>query len=79
MLEGIDYTRMPLDSDYFTETWTRMGRCYTFNSAEYQQSNSPFKASEAGNDNGLHLLINIQQSQYFAGTKSAGLKVSIGK
>ena len=64
--------------DVITETLSDEGFCYTFNSAKYvlRDGNAPFKTQQAGNENGLIMMLHTWQPEYYYGPyNSAGFRV----
>lgn len=59
----------------FTPFYTEIGYCYTFNSYEVRQR---YEALSSGAQAGLHLVVNIDQSQHvLSNTLDAGVKVVV--
>lgn len=63
------------------QTWHwKYGNCFTFNSRYNNKGKKQkiFHVSSTGMDNGLHLTLNIQQSQYHEMTPTAAIIMNIG-
>lgn len=60
---------------YFVQTLTDFGVCYTFNARD-MASNASLRVNDAGTECSLRLLVNIQRNEYFYGRgDSTGIKV----
>lgn len=65
-------------SDYFTQTLTEVGVCYTFNSLEVRDHIPRLAVHDGGTDCSLKLRINIQSHEYYYGEgDSAGIQVNL--
>uniref|UniRef100_A0A8C5WCG9 Uncharacterized protein n=1 Tax=Leptobrachium leishanense TaxID=445787 RepID=A0A8C5WCG9_9ANUR len=77
-----DLLRLSLLMEASMMVYTRNGRCYTFNSAKDEQE--PLHTLKGGTGNGLELMLDIQQDEYFPvfgeteeTSLEAGVKVQI--
>ncbi|XP_074652886.1 degenerin-like protein del-10 [Tubulanus polymorphus] len=60
------------DSDDFVPIFTDFGPCYAFNHG----AKPPIRSSETGSENGLRLIMNVEQYEYMRGPHdSAGIKM----
>ncbi|XP_074652904.1 acid-sensing ion channel 2-like [Tubulanus polymorphus] len=69
-------------SDYFDETYTHYGRCFSFNSYKYIQrtGRKALEVTSSGSDQGLWVRIDIEQREYALTSStslSAGIKVLV--
>jgi len=64
-------------ADYLSIILTHLGWCWTLNSLEVQQHKRKIITFQAGARNGLQIRFNIEQEEYYDGTLSSGLKVTV--
>ncbi|ELT89070.1 hypothetical protein CAPTEDRAFT_200009 [Capitella teleta] len=65
-------------SDYFTQTLTAMGYCYTFNSADLIKENGRLKTSQIGVKQGFSFYVDVGQENYFYQSRnSAGIRLLV--